>query len=77
VDFVLSKNIPAIVFTGKFDDNIRNNILFRKIVDYVLKRDLTVLIILFPLSDALNEISQSKFLLLMILQLPEKIFADC
>ncbi len=39
MDFVLSKNIPAIVFTGKFDDNIRNNILFRKIVDYVLKRD--------------------------------------
>ncbi len=39
VDLVLSKNIPAIVFTGKFDDNIRNNILSRKIVDYVLKRD--------------------------------------
>lgn len=37
VDYVLSYNIPAIVFTAKFDDDLRDRILAKGIVDYVLK----------------------------------------
>jgi diguanylate cyclase (GGDEF)-like protein len=37
VDYVLNHNIPVIVFTGKFDDDLRDRILAKGIVDYVLK----------------------------------------
>ncbi|CAG1023440.1 partial Response regulator PleD, partial [Patescibacteria group bacterium] len=37
VDYVLSQNIPAIVFTATFDDNLRDNLLSKGIVDYVVK----------------------------------------
>jgi diguanylate cyclase (GGDEF)-like protein len=37
VDYVLNYNIPAIVFTGKFDDDLRDRMLGKGIVDYVLK----------------------------------------
>lgn len=37
IDYVLSQGIPAIVFTGKFDDDLRDNILSKGIVDYVFK----------------------------------------
>jgi diguanylate cyclase (GGDEF)-like protein len=39
VDFVISKNIPSIVFTSSFDDEIRNNMLSKNIVDYVIKEN--------------------------------------
>lgn len=38
VDYVLSHNIPAIVFTAQFDDDLRDRILSKGIVDYVLKK---------------------------------------
>lgn len=37
VDVVLSKNIPTVVFTGKFNENVRENILSKNVIDYVLK----------------------------------------
>lgn len=37
VDYVLAHNIPSIVFTGKFDDDLRDRMLAKGIVDYVLK----------------------------------------
>jgi diguanylate cyclase (GGDEF)-like protein len=37
IDYVLGHGIPAIVFTGKFDDDLRDNMLAKGIVDYVLK----------------------------------------
>lgn len=37
IDYVLSYNIPSIVFTGKFDDDLRDRMLAKGIVDYVLK----------------------------------------
>ncbi len=37
VDLVLSKNIPSIVFTGMFQDNIRKMMWDKGIVDYVIK----------------------------------------
>jgi diguanylate cyclase (GGDEF)-like protein len=37
VDLILSKNIPPIIFTGKFGDDIREYIWSRQVVDYVLK----------------------------------------
>lgn len=37
IDYVLAQGIPAIVFTGKFDDDLRDTMLSKGIVDYVLK----------------------------------------
>ncbi len=37
VDYVLSKDIPVIVFTGEFSDDIRELIWTKKVVDYVFK----------------------------------------
>ncbi len=37
VDFTVSKGISSIVFTGNFNDDIRERILGREVVDYVLK----------------------------------------
>ena len=37
VDYVLSKGIPAIVFTGEFNDQVRESIWAKKVVDYVIK----------------------------------------
>ena len=39
VDSVLKKNIPTIVFTGMISSDIRNYILSRGVVDYILKDD--------------------------------------
>lgn len=40
VDLLLSNRIPTIVFTGRFDDKVREDILSKKVVDYVLKEDI-------------------------------------
>ncbi|NIM17378.1 MAG: diguanylate cyclase [Candidatus Aminicenantes bacterium] len=37
LDYVISKGIPSIVFTGNVSDEVRERILSRKVVDYVLK----------------------------------------
>ncbi|MDY6935791.1 MAG: diguanylate cyclase [Spirochaetota bacterium] len=37
VDFVLSKDIPSIVFTGELSDDVREYIWSKKVIDYVLK----------------------------------------
>jgi diguanylate cyclase (GGDEF)-like protein len=37
VDYILAKGIPAVVFTANVDDDTREQILSRNIVDYVLK----------------------------------------
>ncbi len=37
VDLVLANDIPAIVFTGEFSNEVRNRIWSKRVVDYVLK----------------------------------------
>ncbi|MCP4218019.1 MAG: diguanylate cyclase [bacterium] len=37
VDYVLAKNIPSVVFTGTFDDEIRERMMAENILDYVVK----------------------------------------
>lgn len=37
VDYVISKNIPTIVYTSEFSDDIREKIWSKKVVDYVYK----------------------------------------
>ncbi|MBN2402854.1 MAG: diguanylate cyclase [Spirochaetes bacterium] len=37
VDYVISKNLPTIVFTGELSDEIRKKIWSKKVVDYVVK----------------------------------------
>ncbi len=37
VDYVMAKSIPSIVFTGTFDDEIREKMLAENILDYVVK----------------------------------------
>lgn len=37
VDYVLSKGIPSVVFTANFSDDLRERMLARDVVDYVLK----------------------------------------
>lgn len=40
VDYVLSHKIPSIVFTGEFDDEMRERMLSKNIVDYVIKENI-------------------------------------
>lgn len=37
VDYVLARNIPSIVFTGTFDDEIRDKMMAENVLDYVVK----------------------------------------
>lgn len=39
VDYVTSCGIPSIVFTGYFDDELREQMIHKKVVDYVTKED--------------------------------------
>lgn len=43
VEYMLSKKIPTIVFTGKFNDDVRDYLLSKKVIDYVLKEDVNSL----------------------------------
>ncbi len=38
IDYVISKQIPVIVLTASFDTDVRDKMLSKKIVDYVVKR---------------------------------------
>jgi diguanylate cyclase (GGDEF)-like protein len=40
VDYIVSKEIPAIIFTGNFADDMRERILGKEVVDYVLKESI-------------------------------------
>lgn len=40
VDFVLSRQIPAIILTATLDDDVRDRILSRNVVDYVVKQSI-------------------------------------
>lgn len=37
VDFVIDKSIPAIVFSGQFNEDLRDHLLQQNIIDYVVK----------------------------------------
>src|SRR5512143_1418703 len=39
VDYVTACGIPCIVFTGYFDDELREQMIQKKVVDYVTKED--------------------------------------
>ncbi|KJR40337.1 response regulator/GGDEF domain-containing protein [Candidatus Magnetoovum chiemensis] len=40
IDFALSKNMSVIVFTGNFNEKVRENIWSKNVIDYVLKEDI-------------------------------------
>jgi len=40
VDYILSYKLPSIVFTGEFNDEIRDRMLSKNIVDYVIKENI-------------------------------------
>lgn len=44
VDHVLSKSIPSIVLTGTYNDDIRDSMMARPLVDYVVKRNMNELL---------------------------------
>lgn len=37
VDFVLEKEIPVVVFTGTYDETLRDQLLSKEVIDYVVK----------------------------------------
>ncbi|HIJ85221.1 MAG TPA: response regulator, partial [Magnetococcales bacterium] len=39
VDLVLGHGVPAIVFTGEFNDELRERMITKKVVDYILKEN--------------------------------------
>ncbi|MDV7341555.1 diguanylate cyclase [Terasakiella sp. A23] len=39
VDLVISHNIPVVVFSAHFDEDLRDQILSRKVIDYVVKQN--------------------------------------
>ncbi|MEW5800958.1 MAG: diguanylate cyclase [bacterium] len=39
VDYILSQNISPIVFTSDYSDEIRERIMSKKVIDYIIKRD--------------------------------------
>lgn len=63
VDYALSRHIPAIVFTGKFDDDLRDRILAKGIVDYVLKEAPANIEYIISLLKQLSRNSQMKALI--------------
>jgi diguanylate cyclase (GGDEF)-like protein len=63
VDYALSHDIPAIVFTGKFDDDLRDRILAKGIVDYVLKEAPANIEYIVSLLKQLSRNSQMKALI--------------
>lgn len=47
VDYVSSLDIPSVVLTGTFDENVRNDLFSRNIIDYLIKeggRDLDLIV---------------------------------
>jgi len=37
IDFVIEKSIPAVIFSGQFDEELRDHLLQTNIIDYVIK----------------------------------------
>lgn len=62
VDYAISHHIPSIVFTGKFDDDLRDCILAKGVVDYVLKEAPTSIEYVVSLLKQLNRNAQMKAL---------------
>jgi CheY-like chemotaxis protein len=72
IDYVLSHRIPAIVFTAEFDDDLRDRILAKGIVDYVFKETPSSVEYIVSLLKQLSRNAKSKLWLLMIHELPAK-----
>ena len=39
IDYILSKNISPIIFTSEYNDEIRDRIMSKKVIDYIVKND--------------------------------------
>ena len=62
VDYVLAQGIPVIIFTSKFDDDLRDNLLSKGIVDYVLKESPSNVEYIISLINQLNRNASIKVL---------------
>ncbi|WP_136810389.1 diguanylate cyclase [Desulfosediminicola flagellatus] len=62
VDYVLDLHIPVIVFTGLFSDEIREMILNKKVVDYVVKDDPSSIDYVISLASRILENRHTKIL---------------
>ncbi|MDY6056371.1 MAG: response regulator, partial [Campylobacter lanienae] len=65
VDYVLSKNILAIVLTGSVDENLKKIFLQKNIVDYVLKDSLDAINYIF---DTINRLCRNRNSKVMIVE---------
>lgn len=55
VDWFVGKGVPSIVFTGGFDDKVRDTILSKNVVDYVLKENEESLDALVVIADRIQK----------------------
>jgi diguanylate cyclase (GGDEF)-like protein len=60
VDYVVSKHIPSIVLTGNFRDDIREKIMAKGVIDYLLKDDDTVIDYLISLIRNIDQNKETK-----------------
>jgi diguanylate cyclase (GGDEF)-like protein len=63
VDYIVSKNIPAVVLTATFSDDIRDRIISKNIVDYIIKEGPHSLDHLANVINRLNKNYSTKILL--------------
>ena len=62
VDYVLSQKIPVIVFTGEFNDEMREQMIAKRVIDYVLKEGVSSVHYVVSLVDRINRNRSTKVL---------------
>ncbi len=63
VDFILSYNIPSIILTGTIDDNIREEMISKNIIDYVYKGNMDDVNYIFSL---IKRLSKNRYIKVMV-----------
>ena len=63
IDYVVSKNIPSLVYTGKFTEKQRAEILNKNIVDYILKDNVNSVQELVSALERMKKNSRTKILI--------------
>ncbi len=62
VDYVISRGVPSIVLTGNFRDDIREDIMSKGVIDYLLKDDEAVIDYLISLIGRIERNEETKVL---------------
>ncbi len=76
VDFVLSKNIPSIVFTADLTKDVREEIWAKNVVDYVLKEGTQSIDYIISLIDRIHKNKNIKILVVDDTQFYKKVILD-